>query len=140
MCTGDEVQRKTGQQTETGCLVQARLHWTKEEWKRVIWTDGSPFSTAGFGHRPCIIQKADEEYHPDCVDLKFRSGQKSKMVWGAFCGTTKSDLTFVPGRAKLDSATYVRMMLEPALVPFWHQCCEEYIWMGYLAGGYRSRA
>ena len=30
---------------------QARLHWTKEEWKRVIWTDGSSFSTAGFGHR-----------------------------------------------------------------------------------------
>ena len=61
---------------------QARLHWTKEEWKRVIWTDESSFSTAGFGHRPWVIRKADEEYHPDCVDLKFHSGRKSKMVWG----------------------------------------------------------
>jgi len=80
---------------------QARLHWTKEEWKRVIWTDESSFSMAGFGHRPWVIRKADEEYHPDCVDLKFHSGRKSKMVWGAFYGTTKSDLIFVPGRAKL---------------------------------------
>ena len=29
---------------------------------------------------------------------------------------------------KLDSVTYVRRVLEPALVPFSHQCCEEYGW------------
>jgi len=50
------------------------------------------------------------------------------MAWGAFCSTTKSDLIFIPGRAKLDSATYARMVLEPAFVPFWHKCCEEYGW------------
>ena len=47
---------------------------------------------------------------------------------GAFCGAIRSDLIFVNGRAKLDSATYVRMVLEPALAPFWHQCCEKYGW------------
>jgi hypothetical protein len=62
---------------------QARLHWTKEEWKRVIWTDESSFSTAGFGHRPWVIRKVDEEYHPDCIDNNFHSGRKSKMIWGA---------------------------------------------------------
>jgi len=50
------------------------------------------------------------------------------MAWGAFCSTTKSDLIFIPGRAKLDSAPYARMVLEPAFVPFWHKCCEEYGW------------
>jgi len=90
------------------------------------WTDESSFSTAGFGHRPWVIRKADKEHHPDCVDLKFHSGRKSEMILGAFCGTTKSDLIFVPGRAKLDSATHVRMVLEAALVAFWRQCCEEY--------------
>jgi len=62
---------------------QERLHWTKEEWKRVIWTDEPSFSTAGFGHRPWVIHKADKEYHPDCVDKNFHSGRKTKMVWGA---------------------------------------------------------
>jgi len=107
---------------------QARLHWTKEELERVIWTDESFLSTAGFGHRPWVIRKVDEEYHPDCIDKNFHSGRKSKMIWGAFCGTTKSDLTCIPGKAKIDSITYIRAILEPALIPFWHQCCEKYGW------------
>jgi len=41
---------------------QARLHWTKEEWKSVISTDESSFLGTGFGHRPWIIRKFDEEY------------------------------------------------------------------------------
>jgi len=94
----------------------------------VIWTDESSFSTAGFGHRPWVIRKVDEEYHPDCIDNNFHSGRKSKMIWGAFCGTTKSDLIYIPGKAKIDSITYVKTVLEPALVPFWHRCCEEYGW------------
>jgi len=114
--------------TKRVAWCQARLHWTKEEWKRVIWTDESSFSTAGFGHRPWVIRKVDEEYHPDCIDGNFHSGRKSKMIWGAFCGTTKSQIVYVPGRAKIDAVTYIRTVLEPALVPFWHQCCEEYGW------------
>ena len=47
-----------------------------------------------------MTRKADEEYHKDCVDEVFDSGRKSKMVWGAFCGTTKSSLVFIPGMAK----------------------------------------
>ena len=39
---------------------------------------------------------------------------------GGFCGTTRPDLIFVPGRVKLESAIYVRMILEPALV--WVSC------------------
>jgi len=50
------------------------------------------------------------------------------MIWGAFCGPTKSQIVYVPGRAKIDAATYIRTVLEPAPVPFWHQCREEYGW------------
>ena len=86
--------------------------------EEVIWTDESSFSTAGFGHRPWVIRKADEEYHPDCIDRNFHSGRKSKVIWGAFCGTTKSQTAYAPGRAKIDAATYVRKVLEPAWAPF----------------------
>ncbi|RPA97112.1 hypothetical protein L873DRAFT_1836523 [Choiromyces venosus 120613-1] len=74
--------------------------------QRVLWSDESSFSTTGFGHRPWVIRKADEEYHPDCIYETFWQGRKSKMVRGAFCGITKSDLVFIPGKAILDSATY----------------------------------
>ena len=53
----------------TWCLAQ--LNWTEKEWGRILWTDESSFSTAGFGHRPWVIQSAAEEYHPDCVDETF---------------------------------------------------------------------
>jgi len=110
---------------------QVRLHWTREEWERVIWADESSFPTAGFGHRSWVIRKTDEEYHPDCTDRNLHFDRKSKTIWGAFCGTTKDQIVYVPGRAKIDAATYVRTVLKPALAPIWHQCCEEYlVWMG----------
>ena len=28
-----------------------KLHWTFEEWQRVVWTDESTFSTTAFGRR-----------------------------------------------------------------------------------------
>ena len=93
---------------------QERLHWTYEEWKRVLWTDKYSFSTAGFGHRPWAIRKPDEEYHVDCIDEAFEQSRQNKMVWGGFCGALKSDL-MVPGKAKLDSATYVATIMEPHL-------------------------
>ncbi|RPA93321.1 hypothetical protein L873DRAFT_1793740 [Choiromyces venosus 120613-1] len=57
------------------------------------------------------------------------------MAWGAFCGTTKSDLVFIPGKAKVDAVTYVETVIEPYLVPFWHKCCKEYGWMKVIEDG-----
>ena len=57
------------------------------------------------------------------------------MAWGAFCGIIRSELFFVLGQAKLDSATYVQEILDPLLLPFWHQCCEEYSWTMIVEDG-----
>ena len=114
---------------------QERLGWTFEEWSRMIWTDESTFSTSGFGPRPWVIQKPDEEFHINCIDQTFEQGRESTMAWGGFCCTTKSELVFIPGKAKLDSAMYVETVMEPYLVPFWHQCCEEYGWTRVIEDG-----
>ena len=115
--------------------AQERLSWTYEEWKRVLWTDESSFSTAGFGHRPWVIRSPEEEYHPDCIDETFNQGRQSKMAWGGFCGSIKSELVFVPGKATSDSAAYVTTVMEPHLVPLWHRCCEEYGWAVVVEDG-----
>jgi hypothetical protein len=57
------------------------------------------------------------------------------MAWGAFCGTTLSILYFVPGKAKLDSAAYVKYILDPILIPFWHRMCEEKGWTVVIENG-----
>ena len=121
-CTKSEVQHKTVQQPEkkekTGCLVSSRTAL-----ELPICTDGSSFSTAGFGHRPWVIRKADEEYITPTASIKsIALGGRVRCFFlgggGPSAVQQNSDLIFVPGRVKLDSATYVRMVLGPALVPF----------------------
>lgn len=114
---------------------QEREHWTEEDWLRVVWTDESTYSTKGFAFRPMVIRTADEEFHPDCIDEEWESGRKSVMVWGAFCGELKSELFFVPSGAKLDSGKYTQHILDPLLIPFWHQACEFYGWTVVLEDG-----
>ena len=87
----------------------------------MIWTDVSSFSTASSGRRPWVIRKVDEKYHPDCSDKNFHTGRKTKMVWVAFCGTTKSELIYIPRKVKIDSIPYVETVLEPALLPYRHR-------------------
>ena len=50
------------------------------------------------------------------------------MVWGGFCGCTKSDLMCVPDKATLDSVAYVTAVMEPHLVPLLHGYCEGCVW------------
>ena len=66
--------------------VQEHLSWTYEEWKRVLWTGESTFSTAGPGHRPWATRSPEEECHPDFINEIFNQGRESRMVWGGFCG------------------------------------------------------
>jgi len=83
--TKDGVQCKTGQQSELGYLVSSQT--ARDEGVEESHMDGGVL-LLGFFSRPWVIRKPDEEYHPDCVDLNFHSGRKSKMVWGVFCSTT----------------------------------------------------
>lgn len=57
------------------------------------------------------------------------------MVWGAFCGTLKSNLVFVPTKAEIDSSFYVTEIMYPSLVPFWHHSCEQYGWTTVVEDG-----
>jgi hypothetical protein len=107
---------------------QARLHWTYDDWFRTVWTDESIFNTSGFGHRPWVLRTPEEEYHPDCIDETWESGRKSTMIWGAFCGEMKSELVFTPAGVTIKSQTYVDHILDPHLIPFWHETCEAYGW------------
>lgn len=107
---------------------QDRLHWTYNDWLRTVWTDESTFTTVGFSHRPWVLRRPGEEFHPDCIDETWESGRESVMVWGGFCGEMKSELHIIPPKTKVNSSYYVTHVLDPILIPFWHQTCERYGW------------
>ncbi|KAH0603088.1 uncharacterized protein H6S33_008092 [Morchella sextelata] len=67
-------------------------------------------------------------YHSDCIDETWESGRKSTMIWGEFCGEMKSELVFTPAGVTIKSQTYVDEILDPYLIPFWHETCEAYGW------------
>jgi len=57
------------------------------------------------------------------------------MVRGAFCGTPKSDLVFIPGKAKVDPVLYMQRFMEPQLAQFRYIACEAYECVGIVEDG-----
>lgn len=57
------------------------------------------------------------------------------MAYGAFCGAKQSQLFFIPGKANFNSALYTTFILEPLLIPFWHERYEEYGWVKVVEDG-----
>lgn len=108
----------------------AHRNWTYEDWLHFLWTDELQFSTTGFSNRPPITRRdGDKEaFNADCVDEQWRSGQENQIVWGAFSDEEKSELCFVPAKVSIDSALYTTTILDPLLIPFWHQMCDVYGW------------
>ena len=47
----------------------------------------------------------------------------------------RSKLVLIPGKAKVDSAEYVKTIMYPHLVPFWQHCCESYGWVAVIEDG-----
>jgi len=81
------------------------------------------------------LRRLEEEYHPDCGDEVWGSGRASVMVWGAFGGELKSLLYVVPPGTTMDSEKYTNNVLDPLLIPFWHQACEVYGWFMVVEDG-----
>lgn len=75
--------------------------WDEQDWMRIIWTDEASFCTSHSSYNVTVLRRPGEEYHPDCVEEELRQGRTSVMVWGAFCGTTKSDLYIVKGKVSI---------------------------------------
>ena len=57
------------------------------------------------------------------------------MIWGGFCGSIKSELVIIPGKATLDSAAYATAVMEPHLVPLWNKYCKERRWAVVMEDG-----
>ncbi|KAF8254223.1 hypothetical protein K440DRAFT_608728 [Wilcoxina mikolae CBS 423.85] len=63
------------------------MHWTVEDWRRVIWTNESTFNIGGARGNIWVTRFPGEEYDKDCLVPKFRKLSRM-IVWGAIDGIT----------------------------------------------------
>jgi transposase len=64
-----------------------------------------------------VWRTKEQKYNLDCLELTFKSGRTSTMVWGAFFGTTKAPLVLIPPKSR-KAADFIEEVYKPSLVPF----------------------
>lgn len=113
------------------------LHWTVEDWMRVIFSDESSFET-GQRNRVFVTRRVDERYCPDCLQYYKYSGHQTLMVWGGIVGKQATELCQLPGSIKtatsgankgtkkksIASIDYIEQILRPHVLP-WYRALEE---------------
>jgi len=103
-------------------------HWTREDWRRVIWTDECYVWMTGPRGTTWVTRRPGEEYEDDCIAPKFPKG-KTVMIWGGILGGKKTPLVLWNREdwGTITANSYVTNVLTPVLWPFWY-------WESHWAG------
>ncbi len=88
------------------------LHWTVEDWRKVVFSDESPF-VLRFNGRRRVWRRHNERYHVKALKGQFKNDTKIN-VWGCFCAHGVGRLHLIEGI--MDSKVYVKI-LDNALRP-----------------------
>lgn len=98
-------------------LVWARrhLHWTRNDWNNVIFSDESRFTVSHADGRMRVYRRKNERFAHCCIRERDRFGGGSVMVWGGILGNAKTDLVIVQGN--LNAQRYIDL-LNTNLLPF----------------------
>ena len=114
--------------------AREHIHWSLEDWLRVIFSDESSFET-GQRARIFVTRRSGERHCPDCINKFKHSGRKSIMVWGGICGNQTSDLIHFKktirllkrgknkgtARAGLTASDYIEQILRPCVLPWYRE-------------------
>ena len=96
-------------------FCRERLHWTQEDWKKIVWSDESIFQLypEGNSKNDIIWAKQRDEVEP-VEKMKF---PPKVMVWGAMTSSCTSKLHIVPQKVSMDAVYYQENILQEILVP-----------------------
>jgi hypothetical protein len=75
--------------------AKAHLNWTVNDWRRILWSDESPFVMA-YNGRVRVWRMANERYSPRCCRGTLKHDKKIN-VWGCFSAHGVGDLMRVEG-------------------------------------------
>jgi hypothetical protein len=91
--------------------------WTAEDWKKVVWTDESSFEVGKNCRKVRVWRTEDEKYESSCVVPSFKSGRSSVMVWGAFVGSSMSNLVVIPAGER-KAVNFIEIVYKGELLGF----------------------
>lgn len=70
--------------TERLAFASAAQHWTKEQWRTILWSDET-WVTSARRRRVYVTRRSDEELDPTCIVDRIPRRQ-GWMFWGCFSG------------------------------------------------------
>ncbi len=85
-----------------------KLNWTIEDWRKVMWTDESPFCL-GFSGKLRVWRLHNERYYPRCMQGTLKHDKKI-MVWGAFAAHGVGHLHRIEGT--MDRHIYRQILID----------------------------
>ncbi|MBW0528663.1 hypothetical protein O181_068378 [Austropuccinia psidii MF-1] len=104
-------------------FARAHLHWTINDWSRVIWTDKSSFELGEPVTQKRVWRTPEQKYDLDSMAVNHRSGRRSMMIWGAICGPIQSELIIMPPGQRR-AVDFIDNIYEPGLLPFMDELVE----------------
>jgi hypothetical protein len=109
-------------------FARAFIHWTIEDWRRVIFTDEMGMQTGANQGQVWVWRYPDEEYNEDLCATIHKSGFKKIKVWGAMQYDKLSKLVVLiekKGEGKMKAKDYVDQIMDGELLDFWMSSMEE---------------
>jgi hypothetical protein len=100
----------------------AHQHWTRDDWRRVIWTDECYIWLEGIRRKIYVTRAEGEEWLNDCLVPKFKK-ENSVMIWGGILGLGGKKSIVVWERENWGTITaerYVNHILCPVILPMWY--------------------
>ena len=96
-------------------FCRERSRWTEEDWRKVIFSDESPYELYPSGNPKNDIIWASER--GDVEPIEKQKYSPKVMVWGAMTSTCLSELHVIPQKTSVNGQYYRENILKNSLLP-----------------------
>src|SRR5271169_905610 len=96
-------------------FAKAHIHWTEEDWMRVVWTDEMSIRTDANQGKKWVWRYPEEEYNEDCCRATVISRFEKVKVWAAVRYGKLSKLVMLEekkGGGKMNAEEYCNAILD----------------------------
>ena len=117
--------------------ARGHRHWTRAQWRRVLFTDESRFGLHNVDGRLRVWRRTGERFAQNCVQpvVQYRGG--SVMVWGGISETGKTDLVHIQGN--LNGQRYRDEVVQPHVLPYAQRIGQGFVLQDDNARPHRAR-
>jgi transposase len=96
-------------------FAREHLHWTSDDWAKVLWTDESKFCLYGSAGRKYVRRPSGKRNDPKYLKPTVKYGGGSVMVWGCFAREQVGPVVRIEGI--MDAPLFVGIM-EDTMLPY----------------------